>query len=211
MSSVNSLVIAATVLTCVGSETQNGNTVTNLRVSVTTGYGDKAVQMELGVTYWGTLNIAPNTPVLIEGSLQIDKPRGGDLNASNTIVAKNVTPTSALLPINRISLTGRTARDPEVRYFESGSVLANLTIAVDRRKKDADPNWVPLVMWAKTAEVAANYVRKGALLGVTGEIQFETWSDRATGASRHKLVVRVDELSLLGGKRDQASDDDTDF
>lgn len=107
--------------------------------------------------------------------------------------------------MNTISLVGRAGRDPETRYFESGTNVCNLTLAVNRRKKDEDPDWFNLEIWGKTAEIATNYVRKGSLIGVTGSIHQEKWTDRASGEKKLKWVVRVDRLDLLGSKRD--SDD----
>lgn len=106
--------------------------------------------------------------------------------------------------MNLITLVGRAGRDPEVRYFESGSVVANLTLAVNR-KKDEEPDWFNLEIWGKTAQVAADYVRKGSLIGVYGQINSQKWTDRTTGEEKSKWVVRVDRLELLGSKRDNES------
>ena len=104
--------------------------------------------------------------------------------------------------INSITLVGRAGRDPEVRYFESGSVVANLTMAVNRRGRDEEPDWFNLEIWGKQAQVAADYVKKGSLLGVTGSFKLDKWTDRNTGEGRSKPVVRVDKLELLGSRRD---------
>ena len=104
--------------------------------------------------------------------------------------------------INSVNLVGRAGRDPEVRYFESGSVVANLTIAVNRRGRTEEPDWFNLEIWGKQAQIAADYVKKGSLIGVTGSFKIDTWNDRSTGEPRHKPVVRVDRLDLLGSKRD---------
>ena len=104
--------------------------------------------------------------------------------------------------INSVSLVGRAGRDPEVRYFESGSVVANLTIAVNRRNRNDEPDWFNLEIWGKQAQVAADYVKKGSLIGITGSFKLDTWKDRNTGEDRTKPVVRVDRLELLGSKRD---------
>ena len=102
-----------------------------------------------------------------------------------------------------MTLVGRAGRDPEVKYFESGNVVCNFTLAVNRRTRKSDePDWFNLEMWGKTAEVAANYVRKGSLIGVKGSLKFEHWQDRNTGVQRSKPVIRVDQLDLLGSKRD---------
>ncbi|NET46932.1 single-stranded DNA-binding protein [Okeania sp. SIO2B3] len=109
------------------------------------------------------------------------------------------------MSLNVVTLVGRAGRDPEVKYFESGSVVCKFTLAVDRRSKRTDqPDWFDLEMWGKTAEIAADYVRKGKLIGIKGSLKFEYWQDRNTGASRSKPVIRVDQLELLGSKRDDA-------
>jgi single-strand DNA-binding protein len=107
------------------------------------------------------------------------------------------------MTINSVHLVGRAGRDPDVKYFESGSVVCNVTLAVDRRTRNSDqPDWFNLEMWGKTAEVAANYVRKGSLIGVSGALKFDHWQDRSTGIDRSKPVIRVDRLDLLGSRRD---------
>ena len=104
--------------------------------------------------------------------------------------------------VNSVTLVGRAGRDPEVRYFESGSVVANLTLAVNRRSRDDEPDWFNLEIWGKQAQVAADYVRKGSLVGIIGSLKLDRWTDRTTGEERSKPVVRVDRLELLGSKRD---------
>jgi len=106
------------------------------------------------------------------------------------------------MAINSVTLVGRAGRDPEVRYFESGTVVANLTLAVNRRNRDDEPDWFNLEIWGKQAQVAADYVKKGSLIGITGSFKLDTWKDRNTGEDRNKPVVRVDRLDLLGSKKD---------
>ena len=106
------------------------------------------------------------------------------------------------MAINSVTLVGRAGRDPEVKYFESGTVVANLTIAVNRRNRDDEPDWFNLEIWGKQAQVAADYVKKGSLIGITGSFKLDSWKDRNTGEERSKPVVRVDRLELLGSKRD---------
>lgn len=109
------------------------------------------------------------------------------------------------MALNAVHLVGRVGGDPDVKYFESGSVKCNLTLAVNRAssKNDEPPDWFNLELWGKTAEVAANYVRKGSLIGIKGVLKIETWSDRTTGVNRSKPVIRVDKLDLLGSKKDR--------
>lgn len=106
--------------------------------------------------------------------------------------------------MNSITLVGRAGRDPEVRYFESGTVVANLTLAVRGLKRDDQAEWFNLEIWGKTAQVVADYVRKGSLIGVVGRIRTERWTDKATGQERSKPVVMVSSLELLGSKSEAA-------
>ncbi|MBR8827025.1 MAG: single-stranded DNA-binding protein [Gomphosphaeria aponina SAG 52.96 = DSM 107014] len=108
--------------------------------------------------------------------------------------------------LNVVNLVGRAGKDPEIRYFESGTVLCTVTMAVNRpTSKSDEPDWFSLEFWGKTAEIASNYVKKGSLIGVKGSLKIETWSDRNTGATRSKPVIRVERLDLLGSKRDNDS------
>lgn len=107
--------------------------------------------------------------------------------------------------LNIITLVGRAGRDPEVKYFESGKVVCKFSLAVNRMKKD-ETDWFDLEIWGKTAEVAASYVKKGSLIGIQGSLAIESWTDRNTGSSRSKPFIRVENLSLLGSKKDNEGD-----
>jgi len=108
------------------------------------------------------------------------------------------------MSINTITLVGRAGRDPELRFFESGTSVANLTMAVDKASsnREEEPDWFSLEIWGKQAQVAADYVRKGSLIGVVGRMTIEQWTDRNTGERRSKPVVKVERLALLGSKSD---------
>jgi single-strand DNA-binding protein len=110
------------------------------------------------------------------------------------------------MSLNVVSLVGRVGTEPDVRYFESGSVVCKLTLAVNRASRNNDqPDWFNLELWGKNAEIAAQYVKKGSLVGISGSLKFDHWKDRATGMDRNQPVVRVDRLDLLGSKRDNES------
>ncbi|NJR68997.1 MAG: single-stranded DNA-binding protein [Synechococcales cyanobacterium CRU_2_2] len=107
------------------------------------------------------------------------------------------------MSLNIVNLVGRVGGDPDVKYFESGSVVCNLSLAVNRPTRNNDePDWFRLEIWGRTAQVAADYVRKGSLIGVTGSLKLESWEDRNTGAKRTSPVVRVNRMDLLGSRRD---------
>ncbi len=109
------------------------------------------------------------------------------------------------MSINVVTLVGRVGGEPDMKYYEdSGSVKCNLTLAVRRRSRNNDePDWFKLELWGTTAEVAGRYVHKGSLIGVKGSLKIDTWNDRTTGALRSTPVIKVDQLDLLGSKRDE--------
>ena len=106
------------------------------------------------------------------------------------------------MSINTVTLTGRAGRDPEAKYFESGTMVAQVSIAIDKYKKNEKPDWFEVKFWGKQAQVAADYLKKGSLFGVTGRLEWETWTDRNTGEERRKPVIVGERLQLLGSKRD---------
>ena len=154
------------------------------------------------VKAWGKLaeSIADEFPlqrdVAATGSIHIPKFTPDEPNRPLELHLASFDP----CPFSPIALVGRAGRDPEVRYFESGSVVADVSLAVRRTRDDTD--WFNLKIWGKQAQTAADYVRKGSLIGVTGSLAMESWTDRATGEIRSKPVIRVDRLDLLGSRRD---------
>ncbi|TVR15074.1 MAG: single-stranded DNA-binding protein [Phormidium sp. GEM2.Bin31] len=108
------------------------------------------------------------------------------------------------MTLNVVTLVGRVGADPDVKYFESGAVKCRLSLAVNRPTNKTDkPDWFNLELWDKRAEVAANYVRKGSLIGVKGSLKIDHWQDSQTGADRSSPMIRVDRLDLLGSKQDR--------
>jgi single-strand DNA-binding protein len=107
--------------------------------------------------------------------------------------------------LNVCSFTGRAGKDPEVRYFESGKMVAEFSIAVDGWKRDQKPLWLNLKIWGRIADVAANYVRKGSMIAVSGQLENETWADRVSGEERSKIVLNVKDLTLLDSKKDSGA------
>jgi len=108
------------------------------------------------------------------------------------------------MSLNSITLVGHAGRDPETRFFDSGSMVTNFSLAVNRPSREEEPDWFNLEIWGKQAQVAADYVRKGSLIGVIGRMTSEHWTDRNTGERRSKPVVKVDRLALLGSRADSS-------
>ena len=90
--------------------------------------------------------------------------------------------------INQVVLVGRITKDPELRKTQSGLSTISFTVACNRRvSKDQEQqaDFINCVAWRQTADYMANYVKKGALLGVEGRIQTRSYDDK----SGHKVYV----------------------
>ena len=107
--------------------------------------------------------------------------------------------------INEVTIIGRAGRDPELRYFESGTSLATFSLAVNRPTKNKETDWFDIKIWGRSAEIAGEYVRKGSLVGVIGEVDFDSWNDKTTGELQIKPVIAANDLRLLGSKSDNSS------
>lgn len=110
--------------------------------------------------------------------------------------------------LNSVSLTGNTTKDVDQRTTQSGTEVANVTIAVNGFK-EGDTSFIDLVLFGKTAEVASKYVSKGQAIGITGRLKQESWEDKSSGQKRSKLVVIVENLQLppKGEQRDVAPEE----
>ena len=104
--------------------------------------------------------------------------------------------------INHIILVGRAGRDPEMRYFDSGTVVTRLTLAVNRPVKDGQTDWFDIEIWGKPAEIAGEYVKKGSLIGIEGKVRWDSWNSKETGELNIKPMIVADNIRLLGSKKD---------
>lgn len=106
--------------------------------------------------------------------------------------------------MNTAVLVGRVGRDAEIKYFESGKVKANFSVAVNRwdsKTKSEVTDWFNIDVWDKQAEFAGEYIKKGRLVAVDGRIQSNKWKD-ASGEERERYLIVANNVRLLGSKRD---------
>lgn len=108
---------------------------------------------------------------------------------------------------NKVILMGNVTRDPECRYTPGGAAVTELGMAVNRSWRDKSTNekkeevtFVDVTLWGRTAEVAAEYLRKGRPVMIEGRLQLDQWQDQTTGTKRQKLKVVGESLQLLGGR-----------
>ncbi|PJX30468.1 single-stranded DNA-binding protein [Klebsiella sp. A-Nf5] len=113
--------------------------------------------------------------------------------------------------VNKVILVGHLGQDPEVRYMPNGGAVANLTLATSETWRDKqsgelreNTEWHRVVMFGKLAEVAGEYLRKGAQVYIEGQMRTRSWQDD-TGATRYVTEVLVGQngtMQMLGGRRE---------
>lgn len=106
--------------------------------------------------------------------------------------------------MNSVCIIGRVTKDVQERRTQNGTPVVSFTLAVDRRKKDDDADFIPCIAWDKAAETIAKYVHKGDLFGVTGYIQ--TRSYEKDGRRNYVTEVVTTSFQFLEHKREMSSD-----
>ena len=112
---------------------------------------------------------------------------------------------------NKVILLGNLTRDPEVRYTPKGSAVCDLGLAVNRNytldngEKREEVTFVDVVLWARLAEIAGEYLKKGRPVFIEGRLQMDSWDDKQTGQKRTKLRVVGETMQLLGSRPGGAS------
>lgn len=105
--------------------------------------------------------------------------------------------------MNRIILLGRLVRDPEVRYTQTGKVVCQFTIAVDRPFSSQDgqreADFIPIVIWGKQAETCGNSLTKGQRVLVEGRLQIRSY-DAKDGSKRYVTEVIADRFEFIERK-----------
>lgn len=105
--------------------------------------------------------------------------------------------------LNKVQLIGHLGRDPEVRYTADGVAVATLALATSRSWKDKtgerreETEWSRVVLFGRLAEVAADFLAKGAQAYVEGQLRTRKWADK-DGIERYSTEIVADDLILLG-------------
>jgi single-strand DNA-binding protein len=105
---------------------------------------------------------------------------------------------------NRVILLGNVTRDPELKYISSGTAVTEIGLAVNDRRKGPNGDWieettfVDVTLWGRTAEIASEYLNKGAPVLIEGRLKLDTWEK--DGKKNSKLRVVGEKMQLLGSK-----------
>jgi single-strand DNA-binding protein len=104
---------------------------------------------------------------------------------------------------NKVILIGNLTRDPELRYTPKGTAIAEISLAINRKWKSEageakeEVTFVEVATYGRTAEVIAQYLKKGRPIMIEGRLKLDQWDDKATGAKRSKLRVVCESFEFL--------------
>lgn len=106
--------------------------------------------------------------------------------------------------MNKVILTGRIVKDPELKHTQSNISFCRIRVAVDRRFKDKDGNkitdFLDVVAWRQQADVICKYMHKGSKIGIVGSLQSRSYDDD-DGTKRYVLEVNAEEVEFLDSKQ----------
>jgi single-strand DNA-binding protein len=107
-----------------------------------------------------------------------------------------------MVDLNRVVLIGRLTRDAELKYTAGGQAVCKFSIAVNRRRKNGEqwvdePNFFDIVLWGRQGEAVNQYLVKGKMVGIDGELRQDRWEQ--DGQNRSKVEIVAANLQLLGG------------
>ena len=106
--------------------------------------------------------------------------------------------------MNKATLIGRLAADPELRQTGSGIAVTSFTIAVDRpytKGSDRQTDWIDIVAWRNTAEFVCKYFQKGSPIIIEGSIQTRMWEDKA-GQKRKSVEIVAENVEFVPRSKD---------
>jgi len=112
--------------------------------------------------------------------------------------------------VNKVILLGNLGKDPEVKYTPQGTPVAKFSLATNERFKDKDGNWQDrtewhnITAWARTAEIAGEYLKKGSKVYIEGSLRTHSWDDKTSGQKKYMTEIIVNDLVLLGGRGEGA-------
>jgi single-strand DNA-binding protein len=114
--------------------------------------------------------------------------------------------------VNKVILLGNLGKDPEVKFTPSGTAVAKFTVATSDRFKDKEGQWQDrtewhnVTAWARTAEIAGEYLKKGNKVYIEGSLRTHSWDDKQTGQKKYMTEIVVNDLVLLGGRGESGGD-----
>lgn len=113
--------------------------------------------------------------------------------------------------VNKVILVGNLGKDPEVRQFQNGDSVTNISIATTDKYKDKATGspvevteWHRVAFFGKLADIAAQYLKKGSQVYIEGSIKTRKYKD-SNGVDKYSTEIKADSMQMLGGKTQPAN------
>jgi len=116
--------------------------------------------------------------------------------------------------LNKAMIIGRLGADPEVRYTQSNTAVATLSVATNERYKDNNGEWNErtewhrVVAWGRLAEICQQYLKKGSQIYIEGPIQTRQWEGK-DGQTRYTTEIKAREMKMLDSRSDSMGSGDS--
>lgn len=112
--------------------------------------------------------------------------------------------------VNKAIIIGRLGSDPELRFTQSNTAVANMSIATSERYKDSNgqqqetTEWHKVVVWGRLAEICGEYLTKGSLVYIEGPIQTRSWENKE-GQKQYTTEIKALTMQMLDTKKEASS------
>jgi single-strand DNA-binding protein len=109
--------------------------------------------------------------------------------------------------LNKVMIIGRLGADPDVRYTQSNTAVANMSVATSERFKDRNgelqerTEWHRVVVWNRLAEICQQYLKKGSLVYFEGKLETREWEDKE-GQKRYTTEIKAFNMQMLDSRGD---------
>jgi single-strand DNA-binding protein len=111
--------------------------------------------------------------------------------------------------MNRVTLLGNIGKDPEVKYTQKGTPVAKISLATNERFKQGEEwkertEWHNVILWARLAEIAKEYLHKGSKIAIEGSLRTRSWDQ--DGVKHYMTEITASDLIMLDGKKTAGSE-----
>jgi single-strand DNA-binding protein len=113
--------------------------------------------------------------------------------------------------VNKVILVGNLGADPEIRHLESGSKVANISIATSESytnrngERVEQTEWHRVELWDRLADLCEKYLSKGRTVYIEGKIRTNEYQDKE-GITRYDKRIRATNMTFVGGRNDEGSE-----
>ena len=113
------------------------------------------------------------------------------------------------MSVNKVILVGRLGKDPEVKATPSGTTVAKFSLATDEKftdksgEKQERTEWHNIVAWSRLGEICGQYLKKGKLVYIEGQLRTDSWDDKESGQKKYRTEIIAQTMQMLDRKGDE--------